>query len=296
MNKAIKILGTVAGMASLLVSCQKEKLADNTQASGMVEYSVIAEYSQETKTALAYDPDGENKDGSIGKYYYKWNSGDKLAVSEFYLKGNTYNVVTSESKEGEAYGEGNERMKFSVNFTPKGADSYTYYSVYPFKALKKASVNATEGKIAMSVELPEVQNPLADSFDPSADILVSLPYKGKPNGGFDFTFNRHSVGVKLNVKNFATEYNGKTIIFDATDETDDVKRERIEKVTITSSDSYISGIASFSFGYGDLPPTKITRSGTSKEISLDYSSIVDDDLNIGMDIDNVKGSDIYFTA
>ncbi len=260
MDKTLKIFGVFAGLASLLVACQKEKLTDSnlTSEPEVVEMSVVADSDIETKTFI--DDDGKT---------IKWGNDEALTVFEAatYTGGNSI-VNRATSSVGESYGD--EQMSFSVAFTKNdNASNFEYYAVYPAKALP-ANVKPTtkEALSNITVSLNDVQKPVVNSFATDADILIAWPLKGyakQPDSALKFRFARVVAVGKLVIKNLDDESNISRIIITAEDNTN------------------ISGNTYFNLNNGRAKDGKY---GSKNTITLDYS-----DESIA-----ANGMTAYFTA
>lgn len=95
-----------------------------------------------------------------------WSAGDKISVT--YSKDG---VWASEFYTSEALEQGGEVAEFMV---PMGADAVSgknirFHAIYPSSALSGDFSEAPE----VTVTIPSEQTPAADSFDPSADLMVA---------------------------------------------------------------------------------------------------------------------------
>lgn len=240
MKTFVKTFGVVAGMAALLISCNKQENLPAPEAK-TVEMTILAS-SDATKTVLG-------DDGAV-----TWSAtGEKLAVIEQSYVGETPSVAKATSKEG-VTSDGGATMSFGVSLTAKTADSFNYYAVYPSSAYVD-NTNVEKFK----VELVSTQTPTATSFGPEADILVSKAVIGKTAQPTELKlqFARVIAVGKMTIKNLNTTENVKKVTFTATDKPV-TGRSYIDLTNATAPD-----------GYGYYPTDNVVLDYSGKEISAD---------------------------
>ena len=198
MKSFVKVFGVVAGMAALLVSCNKQEEVfvpeDKT-----VEMTIVAS-SDETKTVL----------GSNGTV--TWSaSGEQLAVMEV-ANGAEPTTAKKTSKNGVTTDEG-ATMTFGVSLNSKRATSFDYYALYPNSAYVDTPSDFTNVK----VNLASTQAPTEFSFGPSADVLVAKPVTGLTTQPTELNlqFARVIAVGKMTIKNLYTEEKVKRVTFTA---------------------------------------------------------------------------------
>lgn len=96
-------------------------------------------------------------------YKVQWSEGDKLKVFQ--------NTTAATSKEAVIDADGN--AKFTVAFAedPESVD-FTYNAVYPVSSWVDNNNTIMEN---MKLIIPAAQNPMVESFDPNADLLIAKP-------------------------------------------------------------------------------------------------------------------------
>ena len=204
----------VAAAATAFFSCQKQEvIAPETSQEVMLTFSSEKpEFNDETKTEWT----GET---------IQWSAGDKISVA-YTVAGNW------QSNSGDA--EGNAKIyqsnpineaasvaNFSVPtyFTGETAGTHIFYAVYPVLGDNKLP-NAPVANISISPN----QNPKAESFDSSADVMVGVSgeYATRPasNETISLQWNRLVAHAVLTLK----DINGFT------------EGEVIESITLTAQD------------------------------------------------------------
>lgn len=200
MKSFVRVFGVVAGMAALLVSCNKQEAVfvpeDKT-----VEMTIVAS-SDETKTVLG-------SDGTV-----TWlASGEQLAVMEVAISGTETTTAKETSSDGVTNDEG-ATMTFGVSMTTKEADSFGYYALYPNSAyVSNKNTNVEKFK----VELVSTQTPTEFSFGSSADVLVAKPVTGltEQPTKLNLQFARVIAVGKMTINNLNTAENVKKVTFTA---------------------------------------------------------------------------------
>lgn len=236
MKSFVRIFGVVAGMAALLVSCNKQEEVfipeDKT-----VEMTIVAS-SDETKTVLG------------GNGTVTWSaSGEQLAVMEV-ANGTEPTTAKKTSKNGVTTDEG-ATMTFGVSLNSKTATSFDYYALYPNSAYVDTPSDFTNVK----VNLASTQAPTEFSFGPSADVLVAKPVTGlnaQPTE-LNLQFARVIAVGKMTIKNLKT-----------------TQEEKVKKITFTAAGKAVTGRS-----YIDFTNAKGVEYGYSSygvdNVVLDYS-------------------------
>lgn len=203
MKSFAKYFGVVAGMAALLVSCNKQEEVfvpeDKT-----VEMTIVAS-SDETKTVLG-------SDGTV-----TWlASGEQLAVIEAAVSGTSTTTAKETSSVG-VTNDGGATMSFGVKMPAKAANSFGYYALYPNSAYVEKPTDLAKVK----VDLASTQYPTESSFGPSADVLVAKPVTGLTTQPTELNlqFARVIAVGKMTIKDLSTAENVKKVTFTATGKT-----------------------------------------------------------------------------
>ena len=199
MKSFVRVFGVVAGMAALLVSCNKQEEVfvpeDKT-----VEMTIVAS-SDETKTVLG-------SDGTV-----TWLvSGEQLAVIEAAVSGTSTTTAKETSSVG-VTNDGGATMSFGVKMPAKTANSFGYYALYPNSAYVEKPTDLAKVK----VDLASTQYPTESSFGPSADVLVAKPVTGLTTQPTELNlqFARVIAVGKMTIKDLNTTENVKKVTFTA---------------------------------------------------------------------------------
>ncbi len=158
MKKIMFSIIALAGMISV-ASCKKElqEIPQEEQVSpGTVQLSITASVP-ESKTSIAIDGNA---------YSPKWTDGDKLGV--FIGSFDADATVLSAELSGTT-NDGGETATFTGPAS-SAMGNQTVYAFYPARAFY-----ATESGLVVNLEIPYIQFPTESSFDPKADLLVSVP-------------------------------------------------------------------------------------------------------------------------
>lgn len=201
MKKIIIPIIAVAAFAAALVSCQKQELVvpETSQEVTLTFSSEKPAFDDETKTEW----NGETET-------IQWSEGDKISVA--YTVGGKWQSNTGNA-EGNAkiyqsnpIDEATSVAHFSVptSFTGTTEGTHIFYAVYP--ALGNNNLpNAPVANISISPN----QNPKADSFDSSADVMIGETgeYNARPaaNETISLMWNRlvaHAVLTLNNINGF----------------------------------------------------------------------------------------------
>ena len=199
MKQTVAFFGIAAIAAMSLVSCQKETSMKNT-GGRMIDMIVQAGPDAMTRTVL-------QDDGTV-----LWGTGETLLVLE--TAGST--TTAAISSEGVTSDEG-QTMTFGVSFTENTEEtSFTYNAVYPASAWSSVGDDENTNVTALKTIFPATQKPTATSFDASADLLIAkpLPTSEQPTT-LSLSFQRMVAVGKMTIKNLASEFNVKEVVFTA---------------------------------------------------------------------------------
>lgn len=243
MKTFVKLFGVVAGMAALLISCNKQENLPVPEAK-TVEMTILAS-SDATKTVL----------GADGAVTWSTTTGEQLAVIEQSYVGEEATVAKATSKDGVTSDEG-ATMSFGVSLTAKTAESYNYYAVYPNSALVETPSDLAKAKI----KLASTQYPTASSFGPAADILISKTVDGltKQPTELKLQFARVIAVGKMTITNLKTTENVKKVTFTATG-----------KPVTGRSHINLTNAAAVKYGYADQGVDNVVLDYSGNEISAD---------------------------
>ena len=158
MNKKLYTLCAIAA-AFVLAGCQKENNEEATTYVGPTHtVTFTAEKMIDTKTAI--DTEGN------GVVSYKWIEGDeeRMHITESYTDGEN-TVKNGTTSIAMALSNDDKVATFTVTFAGNAPEGeVTYNAVYA------GSVSGSGNPL-----IPATQNPLQNSFDPLADVLVADP-------------------------------------------------------------------------------------------------------------------------
>ena len=212
MKKIMKLFVLVAAAAMALASCQKNEIDGPVKKE--VHFTIKA--GIESKTSIE-----ESLEDGKTVYKAQWDGNEELGVLFAAPDGNTKpeNVVKlTNSEKGRL-------ASFQGNVTID-ATSGTFYAFYPAAAFNRGYA---EGDARL--DLKNVQEPTATSFDPSCDILVAKPY--------DYTVEEGA--VVADGLEFARIMS--VLRIDLKSEFEDIKNEFVESVSFTAGDVEITGYA-----------------------------------------------------
>lgn len=193
----------VAAAAMAFVSCHKQEISvqENIQISGLKFSSEKPAFVDETKTEWT---------GTT----IQWSQGDKIRVAYTcdYIWQNAAGTATVDDKTAKFYpsdelSAASSLAQFDVpgKFVSEEEGEYVFYGVYP-----SSVVGTSDLKNApyVNINLPAVQTPGADSFDPEADVMVatSSEYKGMPEEAISLNWQRLVAHAYITLK----EINGIT--------------------------------------------------------------------------------------
>lgn len=175
-----KVLFIASLLAIVAQSCTKED-SQNVVAEQKTTIEVVADLGDETRTYY----DGDN---------IKWAAADEQLNIIYYADDNSSSRrQTATHTDYTIDAEG--RILFTADFTTTdGATSYTLGAFYPY------AYKSTTSSISLTV--PQMQTPTADSYDPATDILVSkepVTIEGTPES-VKFKFARMVAFAKMTLK------------------------------------------------------------------------------------------------
>ncbi|MBP3482141.1 MAG: hypothetical protein J6K28_01970 [Alistipes sp.] len=203
----------VAAAATALISCEKTDIGNSAENNG-IKFSIKA-HIDETRTFI-------EQDGKV--YTPKWNKDDLIGV----FFGNISSGTKADAEFANV-AENGATADFEGTSTT-AAEEGTLKAIYPATAIYEGYSDGTIG-----VTLSGTQNPTPDSFDGTADILVSAPCIYIAIDGEvaveDLYFSRIMSVVKINLKSdFAA-----------------VQGENVKSVTMTAPDAVLTGRAKVDF-------------------------------------------------
>ena len=216
MKKIMKPFVLVAAAAMALASCQKNEIPAPEKQE--VHFTINA--GIETKTSIV---ESEEKDEN-GKpiYHAQWDGNEELGV--LFAKPNAETDETDVVKLTNAVS--GSTASFQGNVTLDETSTSTFYAFYPAAAFKRGY-----GEGDARLDLKNVQNPTATSFDPLCDILVAKPYDYEVVDGKvvadGLEFARLMSVLRIDLKS----------------EFADIQNEFVESVSFTAGDVEITGYA-----------------------------------------------------
>ncbi|MBQ8839240.1 MAG: alginate lyase family protein [Bacteroidales bacterium] len=192
MRPAFHIKAIAAFAAVALFSCQGY---EDTLVSGSMETVRLTVSSDMPDWDDGLDPD--SKTFWNGETIF-WSPGDKIALclTENEVWHGTMYV-------SDALTEGAAQADFVFSLPASLEGSLQFRSIYPSSAVKSAMDDAPE----VVVEIPSVQTPAADSFDPAADIMVGKtmePYPGVPEESVLLYWTRLVAHADITLKSLPT--------------------------------------------------------------------------------------------
>lgn len=166
MKKSLSILSFLACAAVALTGCSKDDAQSAATATKEVTLTLSAE-----KPEISNAPEARTvySDGHI-----LWNTtGEKLRIAYAdngtIAEGSTFYITNSAT-----VSEDQKTAKFRFQGTiPAEAGAYTLHALYPSAA--STSTTLTQESVNSKIKTP--QSPLADSFDPEADVMVGTSVK-----------------------------------------------------------------------------------------------------------------------
>ena len=185
MNKTILTICAIAA-ATLLAGCQKEINTEPIQEETFHSVIFTAEKIIDTKTAIASE---EN-----GTVSYKWNDDDweRMYITESYISGEQ-TVTNAGTVTGMTLSNGGKSATFNVTFPGSAPETGVSYD----------AVYGGHFSNSHNPLIPSEQSPLADTFDPAADVLVSDGFTKTTVGEnpvYKFTMKRKVSVNKMTLK------------------------------------------------------------------------------------------------
>ncbi|MBR4213129.1 MAG: hypothetical protein IKR82_04115 [Bacteroidales bacterium] len=186
---------------------------------------------------------GYQKDGS-------WMGQSEPGTAKFYMSD-----AVSINGGNASVGTFNVPISGSAFVDPSTSGTYQFFAVCPGNAINNATVG---NPASQSITLPSSQTPGADTFDPSADILVgqtaSLPLSGLPTDPIEINWTRLVAHADLTFSNLA---------FDGA--------ESVTKITLTfNSEAKVAGSFAVSI------PAGTAGEGSTNVLVLNGTNITED--------------------
>ena len=181
-----RTLAVIAIAAMGLAACQNNfEEAGNADVKNNITVKFVAE-SAESRTAV--DTAGETP-------LFSWNENETFAVLEQTDALAQATAVTYEKVDGKAV----INAEFAAN---EGKEAYSYVAVYP-----KGGYVAAENINAATLALPATQTMVEGSYDPNADLMVSMPIAttAQPTEAQSLRFTRLAAVAKMSIKNLSLE-------------------------------------------------------------------------------------------
>ena len=214
MKKIISSIMLFAAAATAFVSCQKQEVS-------------VSESSREVTLTFASEKpafDDDTRTEWTGETI-KWSAGDRISVA-YTVDGVWQNASGDASDDAKLYksdvlSEAAETAQFNVSTYFKGETDgrHVFYGVYP-----APSETDFAGAPIADLVIPPIQNPKADSFDGSADLMIGLSGEldARPGEGekISLLWNRIVAHAVITLK----DINGLTAA------------EKIENITLTAQE------------------------------------------------------------
>lgn len=179
----------------------------------------------------------------------KWYNGDNLGVFfDSWSAGETAVDGTLSNSAGDA-----EKAAFEGD-VPVEEGNHTVYAFYPARAFY-----GTEANKIVDLEIPYIQFPTATSFDPKADLLVSVPK------------NVEISGENANIENMQFRRVGAVLKVKLTDDTGSLSTEKVKSVKIESSVVDLAGVFRYDFANENAAATQILDASAKKHVTADYT-------------------------
>lgn len=182
MKKMMKLLTVVAAAAMGLTACQSS-FEETVDANVNVKNSVIVNFVAET-TKTAVDTSGDTP-------IFSWDESETFAVLEQTDALAKASSVVYTNVDGKA----DIKAEFALN---AGHSEYKYVAVYPEAGFKSA-----ENINAAVLALPASQSAVEGSYDPNADLMVSMPVvtTAQPTEAQPMRFTRLAAVAKMTINN-----------------------------------------------------------------------------------------------
>ncbi len=194
MKKMMKLLTVVAAAAMGLTACQNsfEEVTNED-----IKSSVVINFiSDEARTSV--DTSGDTP-------LFSWSENEEFAVLE-----QTETLAEATSVE---YSKVDEKAYIDATFNINpGKAEYKYVAVYP-----KAAFDSATSLSEAVLTLPAEQNAAANSYDPNADLMVSMPVvtEAQPTEAQPLRFTRLAAIAKMTIKNLPEGEQVEKVIFTA---------------------------------------------------------------------------------
>lgn len=194
----MKLLTVVAAAAMGLTACQNsfEEVTNED-----IKSSVVINFiSDEARTSV--DTTGDTP-------LFSWSENEEFTVLE-----QTDALAEATSVE---YSKVDEKAYIDATFNINpGKDEYKYVAVYP-----KAAFDSATSLNEATLTLPAEQNAAANSYDPNADLMVSMPVvtDAQPTEAQPLRFTRLAAIAKMTIKNLPEGEQVEKVIFTADDKT-----------------------------------------------------------------------------
>ena len=200
MKKLFKFVALAAIAATASVSCQKEMAAP--------EQPEITEKKevQIKVTAVPQALAGAETRTYISNNTILWGTGEymKLAVNTSF--------ATSTDASADSF-NGQSQATFSFSITPGQANKYTYMGLYPASA---AGASPNTDPASYKVNLPNIQNATATSYDPAAYIMVAKPQEfTSVQDEWMASYRRATALNKITLKNLPSGISIKRVVITA---------------------------------------------------------------------------------
>lgn len=217
-----------AAAATAFFSCQKPEV-------------IVPETSQEVTLTFASEKpafDDETKTEWNGKTI-QWSEGDKIAIA-YTVNGTWQNASGNASGDAKLYKSealkaSSETAQFNVSasFTGSVEGTHIFYGVYP----APSETGFADAPVA-SLTISPIQNPKADSFDASADLMVGISDELGTRPGKDETisllWNRlvaHAVITLKDINGLTVDETIKYITLTAQNDANLVGQQKVNLVT-----------------------------------------------------------------
>ena len=169
MKKIFTFIAAIASVA-FVASCAKELVPSKPSAPAEENtVTLVVDANIEAVEEESAQPVQADTRTVISGSTIKWSSsGEKITVYEKATTSGDVSMVSKASNVGSS-SDSYVTMSFNVTMDSKTADNFTYYGSYPSSA--NVSTNKTQAKA--NLETKFAQTPVAASFDPSADLMIS---------------------------------------------------------------------------------------------------------------------------
>lgn len=238
------ILSSLLTLASLVAisSCQKELDGPGKDVKSPGVKLVINAGTPEVKSFMEYD-------AANSQYLPKWHRNDALGVFI-----DSWEPGASAVNGTLANGlDDGEKAQFSGNISADNG-SHKAYAFYPARAYY-----ASEASKIVDLEIPYIQFPTASSFDPKADILVSVPKDFEVTEGtvsqMDMQFSRIGAILKVTLN----------------DQTSVLSGDKIKSVKLETCDAVLTGAIRYNFENQAIPSTPMVSTYSNKYVTADFS-------------------------